>query len=294
LIGEDKNHTILKTEDDVEDLLLLPWINVTGCIFIGDQVTFSGFRIDDFCIEIYWDNNKITGNDFNSSCMLILSSNNQIQNNTFHNNSDDGGMGAFGVNNEITGNLFENNQYAMILLQGDNSVIHNTFSRNKYGLMLFPTGEYWETTGNITVKNNQFNDNTCGLYLVRYLIYQKYWCHIQKNNFIGNDQHAQFLTCIFPAIVQIPGIPTYPILKHELTIDRWLNNYWDDNMGIIPRVIPGKLCFLMKPENAESWPFMLDENTSPILIPAYGGFPFINIDWNPASDPYDIPIGDNI
>jgi parallel beta-helix repeat protein len=74
---------------------------------------------------------------------------------------------------------------------------------------------------------------------------------IEKNNFISNIRHATFVLWFF-----IPNIY------------KWDSNYWNR-----PRILP-KLIYGLN-------------RAGLLYLPT--SIPWINIDWRPASEPYDIP-----
>jgi nitrous oxidase accessory protein NosD len=297
LVGESNKNTIIKTkgDGDINPSILFPWyFNVTGEIWCHSSVSINGFRFDDFCLELLKSNNTIFDNIFNSSSILIYGADNIISNNIIINNTDDMGLIVFEPRSNISGNIFENNRYGLLLTQDGHVVSNNVFSQNEYGFLLYPfSGLMWyeKPSGNVIVMKNLFIDNTCGLYLFRYLLHLAFWSHINYNNFIGNNQHARFLVNIFPFKTAI-SVKYFPLIKTERMDTRWRNNYWDDYIGVGIKIIPGKIGILCLSENIDTIPPNLDDFWSPVFAPFFGGIPFVNFDWHPAKEPFDIQIDD--
>jgi parallel beta-helix repeat protein len=82
---------------------------------------------------------------------------------------------------------------------------------------------------------------------------------VNNNNFIKNEKHAYFEYVLF--------LQFMPRIK-------WNGNYWDDWNFRIPRIIKGEKVIVM------------------VFRPGYTLkttiCPWLNIDWHPASEPYDI------
>jgi len=89
------------------------------------------------------------------------------------------------------------------------------------------------------ITRNSIMNNSVGLHL-----YRGWSLVIQENNFIGNQQHAFFVTSFF---------------------NKWDQNYWNQSSSL-PKVIPGQIGGMFVNRK----------------------IPFINVDWHPASEPYDI------
>lgn len=58
--------------------------------------------------------------------------------------------------------------------------------------------------------------------------------------------------------------------------NKWIKNYWDNWNRNIPRLISGR------------WTIELRLFPSPMTIPI-ARFPYFEMDWHPAKEPYDIP-----
>ena len=78
---------------------------------------------------------------------------------------------------------------------------------------------------------------------------------ITENNFMENTHNANFQGSI---------------------LNRWMGNYWDDNNNLVVYPIHGKLEFMIR----SFYPF-----TPPLVNIEV---PWINFDWRPAQEPYDI------
>ncbi len=145
-----------------------------------------------------------------------------------------------------------------------NIIINNSISNNQYGIHLY------SSSSNI-MHNNIYLNNWTGIWILSPInkityndiysnnwagIYIEYSYHnsIEKNNFIDNNlYHAYF--------------------KNSF-LNNWTNNYWDDWNKNLPRPIYGRI---------EINPL---EDPNPWIT-----IPWINFDWHPAREPYDIDGG---
>jgi parallel beta-helix repeat protein len=146
------------------------------------------------------------------------------------------------LNNSISNNLVSNNEKGLHF-SGPcfyNVITSNDIENNDYGLY-FGFNVY-----NTISENNIVNNSVCGLYL-----YFVRFTEIHRNNFINNTRHV------------------YYIERFRFAFDRndWMNNYWDNWIGIGPKVLKGQ---------------MYTEWVGQKLVP------WINFDWFPARNPYTI------
>ncbi len=104
--------------------------------------------------------------------------------------------------------------------------------------------------------NNNITNNEVGIRVINSRLNT-----FKKNNFINNGVNAYFEDVLF-----FSALP-----------DFWRRNYWDDWNGISPKRIEGKLIILH---------FSVDPDypVEPTVKP------WLNFDWFPAKEPYDIPI----
>ena len=174
-------------------------------------------------------------------------------------------------NNIIHGNnITDNNCYGIQLLSSDHNILsENRMDNNGYGIYLHHSNNNSIDGNNITGNKNY------GVYIgitwfdsINYVI---------NNNFIENNNHAYFYDWYhFYFFFHRPHL-----WKADLF---WNQNYWDDSLGYIPRPIKGKadiefkIRFFFPDPEQSGWGWL------GITIP----FPWINFDWHPAKEPYDI------
>jgi len=153
------------------------------------------------------------------------------------------------------------------ICSNSNTITGNTITANNhYGIFL-------SSSSDNTITGNTISDNDCGICLL--------W-ESSNNNIIGNNitsnNEGIWLTCGFHCVVS-PRKNT--ILKNNfldndqdasfyellsfLNRNRWKQNYWN-RPRILPKFIFGEI----------------------EIIGRFFTIPWINIDWNPAKEPYDI------
>ena len=179
-----------------------------------------------------------------------------------------GGICIYGThNNTIQKNTITSNGAYGICSSywcADNTIKNNTIQDHDHGIYL--DSGFWS---NMIIGNNLSNNRDHSIYLFQSdnnIIEMNTIeniapgiCHrnsIRKNNFIGQVPHVTCLTSF---------------------MNIWDANYWDDWIGLkwngpiaqkLPKVL---VCYLLP------W------NTG------LSAFPYLNFDWHPAQEPYDIP-----
>ncbi len=221
----------------------------------------TGFTIQDLNLS-----------DGDRGIQLGFSSDTTINGNTIINNNWDGIILWSSSDNTITGNIIINNLNHGIKIQhysSDNTITGNTISNTCFGILLLDSSDN-TITGNI-IKDNKIgmrlysssNTNVVSGNTITNNNYYGIWLYfskdntINKNNFIGNDRDAFFTTII--------GVSTS---------NHWSGNYWDDWQIGSTRPIHGEI-FLFPRRH-------LNTHTT---------FPWLNFDWNPANEPYEIDGG---
>ncbi len=193
---------------------------------------------------------------------------NIVTGNTASNNSDDGIGLEWSEENTVIGNIVDSNHAEGISLYHSNysTVINNTAlynSRSGVGLH--------DSHNNIISWNNVSSNNLHGIYLFSFSsnntisdnniasnngngigLSFSYFNVIKYNNFIRNFWQAGFIYDSF----------------HGYFSNCWNENYWNR-----PRLLPKPIFGIMV------------IGFTPIFIP----IPWLNFDWHPAQEPYDIP-----
>lgn len=275
-----------------------------GGIFMlfADRVILSGFSIQNTKkygngIEVFSDNNIVSGNNVSKNgghgIHLVYSENNTVVNNIVMDNYYNG-IALWGVllykslRHNISSNYVANNKNGIHIDRSfhnivsknicvenrvngiwigntvNNTVSHNTISRNKkYAGMTL-----WCCYDSIFYRNNFTDNNNIGLQL-RVAGNNK----VIQNNFINNSVNAEFRRSstyeikfkIYYFIISLPypdDYSRYRVLRKNI----WDENYWGEPRSN-PYPIPGRI-----------HPFRFHG----IIIP------WMNFDWHPAKEPYDI------
>jgi len=276
LIGENRDTTVISGSIDIIDGS--PKTNVLIFITNTDWVNISGFTIKDSegsGITVYMaDNINISGNIFIdhefASMAFIVSNYSYISDNIFTSNKVDNLLKEGGLILDIVSST---------------TVIGNIFTNCFVGITLqcYYIDAPYDPTGNI-ISNNLFDNNNCAMeiranntLITRNTISNHtgptnlFWpalsltgCNnnITCNNFINNIRDANNVQYIFSP-------PKISIIRENKNV--WDGNYWG-RQRVLPKIIIGYLRHEKKPPE-------------PAKI-----FPFINIDWHPAKEPYDIGV----
>ena len=131
-----------------------------------------------------------------------------------------------------------NNEDGLIIRDGsdDNMITNCTIEDNEErGIFIL------YASNNSIQRCNISSNKECGIWIE----YRAHMNVISHNNFISNGHNAYFEWAAFTT---------------------WDNNYWDDWIGIGPKIIKGKLV----------WDFII-----------YLPIPWFNFDWHPAEEPYE-------
>ena len=228
----------------------------------------DGISLDEYSSGNTIMDNNISNNE-NGIC-LHYSNNNTITNNNIISNNNDGIYLDFSSNNNnISGNIVSSNKWYGIELTGYsgqnnyNIITGNNIISNHMGGLYVNFNCY----NNTITKNNIQNNKEFGLHLY----YSGYFV-IEKNNIHNNERVG----------LEIVGFSHNNVIEknnfignginviHSLSSgNTWDANYWDNWIGV-----KIKLPIFQK---------------FPKVI--FGGFPsFINFDWHPASEPYNIGV----
>jgi len=295
LMGENKNSTIINCSI-VDDFV----VDITA-----DSVVISGFTIKKYDLDDYWNDSIINiKSDYNAIKGNIITGNTShgISLNVYFLN---GGCNYTNIsNNIITGNLMSgisvignlntisNNSISVIgdgisVASGDsNKIIRNTIegcgigifsflTRNTYICRNIITNNSWGISSqffgsvNSTVILNEISYNHIGIYLSNSINGK-----VTKNNFIGNNHSAYFNHMLFICYY----VKIWTGAESFLPKIHWNGNYWDEpklQQYIIPGLI-GVFHFLNN----------ILARFSIRKLPSN----WINLDRNPAQEPYDIGV----
>ena len=158
---------------------------------------------------------------------------------------------------KVYNNIISNNGYGVHFPLHKSSIFNNIISNNSIGLLLDSTGDFASA-----VYNNQIQENEIGLRIGGARL------KIHNNNFINNKKQAD--------IRKEAGLLLIPFLP--FIRQRWINNYWDDWNKRSPRPILGIGTINIH--------LFIGGGIKYFHI---GNFSFLEFDWHPSREPYDIP-----
>lgn len=279
LIGEDRNSTLIDGRRKSSTVAIYK----SGVKLSGFTIQNSGNTwYHDGGIQIWnWDhnshNNIITNNIIKENydgIYLYYTNNNQINNNIIINNRHAGLYLHSGVDeNNISDNMItENKDQGIYLCNSDSNIISNNFISDNKGLgIYFEESGYNEVNKNHLINmsrgivimdrswgniifNNMINSNELGI-----TIFSNLNTIVSYNNFINNELDATFIYFFIHIIV-----------SGRMT--QWNNNYWDDLKYSPVKLIRGFIGIIY-----------LGSYVTIMTIP------WINFDWHPVKEPYDIP-----
>ena len=265
LVGENKHNTI---------------INGTGfqrvIIIMSEEVSISGFTIQHgkdkkqsdwvLGIDIHYyksENIRIFDNiiAYNSYGIRThqSSANIQIFDNLIMNNHCGIECEFDSAPLNIYRNIITNNTCGISTYDSQIYLTNNLITNNNIGI------NNRRSSSNYTILQNEISDNEIGIKL------DAARSTITCNNFINNEKEVKVSMDIY----------FFTIPKFFYYKQKWINNYWDDWDIGIPRAILGFgiyyiIIFKIHPKLSTPFPIAL--------------FPYFEYDWNPATEPYDIPI----
>lgn len=201
-------------------------IRSNNCLITNTNVhsnCYTGITLQEQCQNITISYNDITSNDYGINCDSYHF---PFEYNTFIGNTirfNRNGIRVEGSKNIIQGNIVENNDKGIRVIGSLNKILNNDIR----------------------------NSTTTGLYL-----YDAERCLIKSNNFINNQDHAEFE-------------------KYSMLGSHFRRNYWGNSTGVGPKIIWGSRGFVVG----------FDRNGWPIIQMV----PWMQFDWFPVKEPYDIP-----
>ena len=229
--------------------------------------TISGNNVYDFD---YWglyilnssNYNRIYDNYFFDCYQTITIDNSR--NNIIHDNSINSSGHGVGIwlttayNNEISSNFIENNSYGISLDDASKyNILKNNFIQdNRDGINIFQKSD-----DNIIMNNMIFNNRNDGIYIA-----ESKYNHVQLNDIINNGQGVNLYRYANRNTIISNNFENNKVngLFHSSFFTMWDMNYWGEPRDT-PYIIWGKI-----------GPFNKI------------GIPWVNVDWHPASKPYDI------
>jgi parallel beta-helix repeat protein len=189
------------------------------------------------------------------------------------------GIKIFSHNNTISGNIIQNNVYGIVIGWARNNLIYgNVIRKNSFGISTLG-GDTW----NNIIERNIIEENSYGLNIkevadhtiVHYntIINNSDYgivvnsCHntvVEKNNIFGNHQNAFF-------IIYFNSLKDWP--EDKIT---WSKNYW------------GKTPLRHMTIHGLMEIYIIFGQPPPPHDPIWHDIKWLNFDWQPAQEPYDI------
>ena len=252
--------------------------NVTECIQIGHSKQISiqhntNITLNLECCKesIVRENNNI-GLHLMGNCQFISIDSNSItrsisteyftQNITIEQNDiKETSLVLYGDGHLIQHNHIHNSTHG-ILLKGSYTTIHSNIIANmKNGISLYDYSLHNTITGNKLVNNERGIDLG-----YRWKIKQPQYTMISNNNVSFNNIGLSLTDARFTVVEQNNFIDNNKDVMFDSAYGTtWNQNYWDSNR-LFPKLILGKIGFPLFPS----------------IIP------WVQVDWHPASEPYDI------
>lgn len=289
LIGENKTTTVLDGQHTGDVVLLC-----------ADNITLQGFTIQnsgdvpksDAGIESRSKGNTISGNNvvrngrYAIGIFLNGSSQTLITDNFISDNGNEGVFLQDATDCVIQENVFTQNGHCAIVvsLSCNNTIVQNTMANNYAGISIWPGSignelawnllqhqEYsgvgiWSGANNNHIHHNYLSNNSL------------YGCIITRargnifaNNTIWGSNEGLHLDMGNTTIIRFNNFVgnNYSAFFKNSSFNRWKQNYWGDHHGRLPKCIKGTL--------------RLPWNKTIVI-------PWINIDWRPSLQPYNIPL----
>ncbi len=253
-IRVEANHTTISKNIIFDNLQTGIFLDQTSYSIISEN------NISQSCHGIWVlesSDNTITHNTIYDNTFGVLmssSSKNQIIANIIHHNYEDGILLSHSTQNIVLNNTIYLNENDSIGINLDEAAYMNIIKSN---IIAFHRNIGISTMGFFNViSDNTIQGNGLGIDLKA-----GYYNQIHRNNFIENHLDAEFT---LGAICRI----LIPLARNN-----WIHNYWDDHHIRLPQLIPGTLSY--PPDPSIPW-----ERIS---------IDWIEIDWFPAKEPYDIP-----
>ncbi len=281
LVGESKNNTIIDGDREGTVVSIYSPINLHGFTIqnSGTDANDSGISVEITKGSVNISDNIISHNNGAAGLYIIGGNNHIISNNIITLNKNFGLFIGCIDNSIICNNVISNNSLMGSIIIGSDriQIYNNNASRNNLtGMILFACND-------CTISSNNFYSNfpfgvmignNCGAHNV-----------VTKNNFLYNTANFAvflntargelklFLTSQIPSNEllwsflddYICNITVKPASRGFFSGCTWNENYWYDNPGFLPEPIYG-LVFLSKN-------FFI---------------PWLNFDWHPAKEPYEI------
>ena len=218
LIGEDKNTTIIKSNES------------TTISILSEDVTIKGFTIKNECnwgcaVEVRGSGNQIVGNIVEDSCY---------------------GVNVFGRTNDISGNIFKHNRFAITLHGTFNTVMLNRFHDNVNAITIYSS--YNGIVRNMIRKGHLAISIFCGDYNYicnNEILYQIEGILIERSignrifgNVVGGCERGIYITVGWKNLIMrndFLGNNANAFFYRGFNI--WLRNYWGKSCPVF--LIPG-------------------------------------------------------
>jgi nitrous oxidase accessory protein len=287
LIGENKNTTVIDGEGSGDVILLS-----------AEAITITGFTVQhsgdtpkvDAGLEVRTNWSAIIGNNiiqngrYGVGILLNGSSGALIQNNFISENGNEGIFLEKSTGAIIRDNIITHNGHCAVVISysNDNTIDRNTMQENYAGISLWPGASknditlniienqtysgvgIWPEANNNSIHDNVFTNNS----LYGFIITNAQGNIIASNRIQGSNEGIR-LFMANKTIFQYNNFikNNCSAFFENSSFNRWRQNYWDDHIGIWPKCIHGLMRIPWNKIKVVRW---------------------INIDWSPALNPYNI------
>ena len=228
---------------------------VDGNKIVDNLYGIYGFGSDECIIS-----NNIIMNNRESGIYLLSEDKNQIYGNIVVDNEVDGILVGCSDDNKIFNNYIENSSFGMQIYEcGYHEVFENYVTNCSYYGICYESLTWYGGSGKGDwgrIYSNILKKNNIGVFVLGNAI------TIEKNNFFENNKSGFFVVVddYFPRII-------YHLSRR---LNNWKNNYYDDLEGLFrPKIIWGEVGWVI------FYYFYIPLNS-------------IDIDFNPAREPFDI------
>ncbi len=304
IIGQDKNTTILDGKKETEIRNNSGFVNITE-----NHVTFGNFTIRNANQSLY--------------ALYARSEYTTISDNIILNEGAEDSRPHYGIRivpeistitifnlfdfekgyNNICRNLIKGNFTGGIVAGGIENIVRDNILNGSFSFYGIGIGDRKNNVENNVVSNCLYGISTG-------VVQNKIKGNIITNNKIGIDLNGAYYSTISNNQIENNeiGIESFISTNNKITENNFINNgknilIYEDFFNIFRRVLTLTLFGLngINTIGKNTWDrnFYDDQTTAPYKIPSafhsiWGGDPvftyYLNFDWHPAKEPYDIPI----
>jgi len=221
------------------------------------------------CTNINLTENNVIGCSYRSIVLFRIEKCNVFGNKIIGPDSDYGFEIRLSKQINISRNLIQGGETGVEVSSSTNIIFSwNTISNTSTGIELFtyPAEDLLSFT--VEIYRNNIMSNFIGVYIIN-----SYRIYVQENNFIMNNQSG-FFTLNMGHLMRNSVVKVFfeGLIQDLLDQNHWKNNYWDSNTNVRWKCIIGELSYWVGSGHSQFRNSLL----------------WVNFDWHPAQEPYDI------